>query len=235
MHIIKTGTTLDSLRARRGDFEDWIVAGLGLRADQVNVVDVCQGAALPNYGDVAGVVITGSHAMVTEHSAWSERVAQWLPAAVAQLVPILGICYGHQLLAYALGGLVTNNPLGSEDGTVEIHLLPAAQTDALFAGLPATFQAHASHVQTVMRLPSEATLLACSARDAHHAFAVGRWAWGVQFHPEFDVDIARTYLHAERQELAAQGQDPAALIAGCRETPEAAALLGRFACLAAQR
>ena len=97
--VIKTGTTLPPLRAAQGDFEDWVISGLGVPIDRVLVVDVQTGAELPASRDVAGVVITGSHAMVTDHEPWSERTAAWLREGVALHKPVLGICYGHQLLA----------------------------------------------------------------------------------------------------------------------------------------
>lgn len=232
--VIKVGTALSSLLSRRGDFEDWILAGMGINLDQAVIVDVCQRTELPDYANVSGIIITGSHAMVTDHHEWSERVAHWLPGAVKHHVPILGICYGHQLLAYALGGKVANNPNGDEAGAVDIHLQSAARTDALLGELPATFKAHESHAQSVLQLPESAMLLASSDMDAHQAFVVGQSAWGVQFHPEFDVDITSEYLRAERQELLAQGQDPDRLIETCVHTPYAAGILKRFADIATQ-
>jgi GMP synthase (glutamine-hydrolysing) len=104
--VIKTGSTLPSLLDRQGDFEDWVIAGLGVPRDQVQVANVQAGDVLPEPDDVAGVVITGSHSMVTDHEPWSERAAAWLRRAVVRQTPVLGICYGHQLLAYALGGEV---------------------------------------------------------------------------------------------------------------------------------
>ena len=69
--------------------------------------------------------------MVTQHLQWSERIAEWLPEAAERQIPTLGICYGHQLLAYALGGKAGNNPQGPEFGTVDVHLTKKAQNDLL--------------------------------------------------------------------------------------------------------
>lgn len=57
--IIKTGGTKPAMAARRGDFEDWILAGLGTDVDRTIAVDVYDGGILPSYSDVCGVVITG--------------------------------------------------------------------------------------------------------------------------------------------------------------------------------
>ena len=145
---------------------------------------------------------------------------------------MLGICYGHQLLAHALGGRVAPNPRGREIGSVEVETLPAAREDPLLCGLPERFIAQATHVESVVELPVPATLLARSRGDPHQAFRVGALAWGVQFHPEFDTDVIRGYLEARREILRREGRDPEALLAEVRESAGAGSLLRRFAALA---
>ncbi len=227
--IIKTGSTLSGLRSHKGDFEDWITAGMGLGPGDVDVRDVTVGARLPENGVHAGVVITGSHSMVTERLRWSEETASWLALEVASGTPTLGICYGHQLLGHALGGSVENNPLGWELGTVEVKLLPEAQGDAILGGLAPAIRVQASHTQSVLRLPASAVRLAASARDINHAFRVGRCAWGVQFHPEFDAEVVRAYIEHCRVKLVAEGQDPDRLIRESRDTATGTEVLRRFA------
>jgi GMP synthase (glutamine-hydrolysing) len=230
--IIKTGSSIPSLVARRGDFEDWIVQGLGLSRAEITIVDVTQGERLPSTDVVCGVIIGGSHAMVTEHQAWSERTAEWLSDAVQTGMPILGICYGHQLLAYALGGEVGDNPNGREFGTVDIHL--RADSDSLFTGLSTPIQAHVSHTQSVLKLPEGAHVLATSAMEPHAAIAFAPRVWGVQFHPEFDADIVRTYIRAYADVLRSEGQDPEQRLATCHDTPVGTTLLRQFARLSTQ-
>ncbi|MEJ5310312.1 MAG: glutamine amidotransferase [Anaerolineae bacterium] len=246
--IIKTGSTMPDLVARRGDFEDWIVQGLGLPKTMVRIVNVTNGEELPPPSEASGIVISGSHAMVTEHQPWSERTAQWLSDAVQTGVPILGICYGHQLLAYALGGEVGDNPNGREFGTVDIHLHTNGDTAVggtanggtanggiLFAGFNSPIQAHVSHTQSVLRLPEGAHVLASSAMEPHAAIAFAPQVWGVQFHPEFDADIVRTYIRAYADVLRAEGQDPEQRLATCHDTPVGTVLLAKFARLVQQQ
>ncbi len=228
--ILKTGDTVAAARARRGDFEDWFRAGLGLPPAAVAVADPrCQ--SLPSPEALSGVVVTGSSAMVTDGHPWSEASAAWLRRALALGLPVLGVCYGHQLLAQALGGQVGDLPRGWEVGTVRVALTAAAARDPLFAGLPPLLPVHATHRQGVLRAPPGARILAGNADDACQAFAWGRRAWGVQFHPEFDVEILALYLRERAGELRAAGLDPEALAAGLVPTPAAAALLPRFAAL----
>ncbi|WP_251265687.1 glutamine amidotransferase-related protein, partial [Enterobacter hormaechei] len=76
----------------------------GLEEHQTVVVDVEHGGALPDPHAFAGVLVTGSAAFVTDHAEWSERSAAWLRQTAHAGLPVFGICYGHQLLAHALGG-----------------------------------------------------------------------------------------------------------------------------------
>lgn len=228
--ILETGRPVASMRRHRG-FAHWIRVAAGLAADAAVVVDVERGAPLPSPRDAAGfagAIVTGSAAMVTDRHPWSERSAQWLREAAQAGLPLLGICYGHQLLAHALGGQVGDNPAGREMGTVELELHPHAGDDALFAGLPARFPAQATHLQSVLRAPDGARVLARSALDACHAFRWGASAWGVQFHPEFGTTHMRGYLHARREALAREGRDPARLQRAVRATPHARRVLRRF-------
>ena len=227
--IVNAGKTYPEIAVLAGgDFDDWIAAGLGRKADRIATVNPFAGDALPAPASCCGVIVTGSHAMVTDRHPWSEHTAAWIAVAVAADVPLLGICYGHQLLAHAMGGGVADNPNGREIGTVTIRLNASGQKDPLFSGLPETFLAQACHTQSVVRLPAGATLLAASAADAHHAFAVGRRAWGLQFHPEFDGRVLRGYIEHDAAALAAGGMDVPALLSGIRETPHSHALLRRF-------
>jgi GMP synthase (glutamine-hydrolysing) len=229
--VVKCGSTLASLRERRGDYEDWILAGMGVPRARAQVASAPDEDALPDPASVAAVVLTGSSAMVSAREPWSERAAGWLRGAVRAGTPVLGICYGHQLLAHALGGRVGVNPRGREIGTVLVETGPAARADALLGELPERFPAQATHVESVLELPAGATLLAASQGDPHQAFSCGPRAWGVQFHPEFDADAIRAYLDARRELLRAEGRDPDSLLAGVRESPCGPTLLRRFAAL----
>ena len=230
--IVKTGSTLPHLASRRGDFEEWILSGMGLPSDRVIVLDAQKGPRLPEPDRFSGVIVTGSHALVSDHHPWSERTADWLVRVVESEIPTLGICYGHQLLAYAMGGQVGDNPNGLEFGTVELDLAQEARDDTLLSGLQPGSVVHVSHLQSVLRLPSGARRLASSAMEANQAFVVGPRAWGVQFHPEFDAEVVTTYIDHFRETLQRQGQDPDQLIAACRETPQSHSLLRRFAAIA---
>jgi GMP synthase (glutamine-hydrolysing) len=222
--IVATGRTFADLRTTLGDFDDWIARGLQSTLPQQRLL-ACDGAVYPDPATVAGVVVSGSHAMVTDRADWSERLAAWLRDCVALGVPTLGICYGHQLLAHALGGQVGPLPGGPEVGTQRIALAAAAAHDPLLQALPAQFDAQLVHYQSALQLPAGAVPLAHSTREPHQAFRVGSCAWGVQFHPEFSADAMRGYIGHMRDSLP----DADALLAQVQPTAAAAEVLRRFA------
>lgn len=225
--ILKTGATHAHIRERLGDFDDWIASGLSAGGATAMAHDARTGVP-PAPDTFSGVVITGSHAMVSDREPWSEALVPWLQTAVALGVPTLGICYGHQLLAHALGGQVDYNPAGRESGTIRLELAEPAATDPLFAGLPASFPAHATHLQTVLRPPDGATVLARSAQDGCHAFRWGENAWGVQFHPEFATHHMRGYVRARADCIARHGGCAHAVSRQVSAAPQARRLLRRF-------
>lgn len=214
-----------------GDNSELFRQRLGLPADGVVEVDVQRTPVLPSAGEFSGVIVSGSAAMITDRLPWSERAAAWIAANTGKL-PILGVCFGHQLIAHAFGGMVITNPAGSEYGTVEIELLNAAATDELLKGAPLRFAAQAAHSQCVSELPAGAVAL---ARNSHGLQAV-RYAeqtWGLQFHPEFDVaieDIILTDYHDYLRNLALE---PERLKSGLRATPAAAGILRQFGAIVA--
>lgn len=225
--IIKTGKVIHQA-AEHGDFDDWISGGMDLNGQPVRVCQVDEGGELPEVDGLAGVVISGSAAMVTDGHDWSERTAEWLRSAVPSGLPILGICFGHQLLAHAMGGKVAADPSGREIGTVEVKRIDSPGSDLLFEELPLVFEAQATHEQSVVVLPDEAVALAESPHPANHAFRIGPCVWGVQFHPEFDGEVMISYLRARASVLREEGLDPEALIEAVRPTPVASGVLRRF-------
>lgn len=227
--IIKTGTTFPELLAERGDFEDWVISGMGVGKENVEVVDAYKGASLPGYDRWSGIVVPGSHDMVTDRSDWSERVARWLPGAIERRIPTLGICYGHQLLALSLGGEAADNPNGLEYGTTDVYLTPQGKVDPLFEGVDNPFKTHVSHTQTVLKLPPGAKVLASNDIDPHHGFVYAGTAWGVQFHPEFDAGITRAYVRRCARLLEKEGQDPDRLAGACEDSPAGTTILANFA------
>jgi GMP synthase (glutamine-hydrolysing) len=228
LYIIKIGTTFPATQRRLGDFDLWTANALDSVDIELGIVDAEHGAPLPKEEECNGVIITGSHAMVTDNVPWSVKLEKWISLLLSARLPIFGICYGHQLLARAGGGEVGFHPHGKEIGTVSIQSLPACVDDPIFQTLPQSFLAHVTHLQTVLKLPKATVRLAANTHEPHHAFRLGQCAWGVQFHPEYNVDIMRAYIQEETNELESAGLDIHQLLDSVTETPIAAQLLKNF-------
>ena len=227
--IIKTGSTYPQIRNHYGDFEDWISQGLG-SATPVWVINAPEGDVLPEASALAGVIITGSHAMVTDQAGWMTGLIHWLERAIQQhpALPMLGLCFGHQLLAQALGGEVADNPMGIEVGTVALRLTRAGHQDALLSAMENHPWAQVVHKQSVLTPPPDAAVLASNVHDACQAFRYGDRVWGVQFHPEFSADVMRAYLQALSGDSLTQ-QQVDTYLQEVRECEDASSILAGFA------
>jgi GMP synthase (glutamine-hydrolysing) len=227
--LIQTGEAPESLRTRFGGFADWFRAAMRIEPSQMRIARVDEGAPLPATDAIAGAVITGSAAMVTERADWSERTAAWIRTAMQANLPVFGVCYGHQLMAHALGGTVGWLPAGREMGTQPIARHDPIDDTAWLAALPVAFSAHTTHRQSVLVPPRDSQVLAASERDPHQLLRYGPHAVSTQFHPEFTVEHMRAYIAARADALRNEGLDPTLLDAGVVETEAARKLLQRFA------
>lgn len=103
-------------------------------------------------------------------------------------IKMLGFCFGHQLIADALGAKVGQSEEQTEVGLGRILLNEEGQKDPLFAGFEKEFPAILGHRDAVLTLPEKATLLASSTKCPIQAFRYGKHIYGVQFHPELEND-----------------------------------------------
>lgn len=226
LFVLRAGDTVAPVAAKRGQFLDLIRDTLGdAWQGEWATVDVRTDEPLPDPSAAAGFIITGSSSSVTERAPWMLRTEEWIRVAAAREAKILGICYGHQIVAQALGGEVTKNPRGREVGTVKIM---AIAKDRIFNDLPRLFFVNATHVDTVAKLPAAARILASTALEPVAAYSIGPNIRGVQFHPEIDADVMHGYIEARAELIAKDGLDPKAIAAAIRETAENGAVLKNF-------
>ncbi|KAF5063426.1 Glutamine amidotransferase class-I [anaerobic digester metagenome] len=187
--IIKTGSSDQHVINKCGDCDVRIAQCIGIPYDDVRVISVYKNAVPILPDDIAGIIITGSPSMVTDLEPWGVATAQWLKQVVKKNIPILGICFGHQLLAHTFGGSVDYHEQGEEKGEVEIHLTEDGKKDPLLGVLPARFSAYSSHFQTVTKIPPDTVILAENDFETTHALRYKENVWGVQFHPECVGDV----------------------------------------------
>ncbi len=237
--IAKTGDTKAEIKQEFGDFEEMFIDKIEFPRHRFMVIKPYGGEDLPDVkkiaeAEIAGLIITGSHAMVTDEKKWINRLISWTEDLLENTaIPVLGVCFGHQLLAAAAGGNVDYHSQGREIGTVPIRLTETAGDDPLLADLPAEFKSQAIHAQTVTGLPPEAVVLAENEYENCHAFRLNdRRIWGVQFHPEFTAGIMKKYIELIKDEIRQNGRNPEKIMEGIRKNPHGAELLNRFARIA---
>jgi GMP synthase (glutamine-hydrolysing) len=222
--IIQTGST-----QLHGDYPHWFERTLGfemavLRAHEGEQLGPALDRVRPR-----GIIVSGSPLSVTEKAPWMLRLGEDLLRAGARGTPVLGVCFGHQLLARAAGGDVVENPRGREIGTVRVQLTEPGRKDVLFAWASgAEIEVQATHVDAVDPLPPGATVLASNENTAAQAYRLSETIAAVQFHPELWDAAMRDLILSRREKLAAEGLDAGALAAQVREV-EASAILRAFA------
>lgn len=145
-----------------------------------------------------GMVISGSRTSALETAPWIEQLHALIREAVAENIPTLGVCYGHQAIARALGGLTAVRKADRpEIGWTRIDI----RTDnALFRGLPSTIYSFSSHFEEVAQVPRGAVLLGHSEACAVQAFQIeSKPIFGIQFHPEKSIDDAEYIFKIYRE------------------------------------
>jgi GMP synthase (glutamine-hydrolysing) len=200
--LYKTGETDPSLVPQIGDYERWFSRVLG----DGSTLEVHHAFDKPKHrlGGYDGMVITGSPRSLVKPEAWMDDAAAFVRDADDAGVPVLGVCFGHQLVAYAYGAKVRRNPRGWEVGTVDVDLTDAGARDPLFAGVPLRLRVNQSHQDEVDvgSLGGELVRLAGSAHTETQAIAAGDHVRGVQFHPEMDAAVIRRIIAHRRMILA---------------------------------
>lgn len=231
LYIFKVGETFKNTKSKVGDFDNWIKNFINTNEIDIEVINILDGDIFPLYESCLGVIITGSHSMVTENLEWSVKTENWIQKAKDLNVPILGICYGHQLIGKALGGKVDNNPKGKEIGCVEVFVKEEIKEDLLFKELPNSFLCNVTHLQSVLELPVGAISLGFNNHDKNQIVRFSNSIWGIQFHPEFDEIIMEEYIKEQEEELKKMSLNINSLIEGIKETKYSNSILEKFVCL----
>lgn len=170
------------------------------------LIAIDAGAAVPpSAGAYAGLVFMGGPMSVNDDLPWIAQELELIRDAVAQDVPVLGHCLGAQLIAKALGGVVSRNSV-KEIGWGEVAVADNESARSWFAGLP-SFQAFHWHGET-FTLPQGATHLLSSTHCANQAYAIGKHL-ALQCHIEMTAGMIDSWCEAGADEIAASRASPA--------------------------
>jgi GMP synthase-like glutamine amidotransferase len=176
---------------------------------------------LPDPAGFSHIILTGSESSIVELPAWAVAEAGMVREAVAAGRAVLGSCWGHQLLAYALAGESrVRRSAHPEIGWIAIRLDRTSELLGPAGTAPYTFS---THYDEVCDLPPEFEVLASTPDCAVEAFRyAGRSVWGLQCHPEVDIPTGRRFLR-DLVERDFKGRE--ALCAALAQTPRDSGLI----------
>ena len=157
--------------------------------------------ALPIIDSLSGIIVLGTPQSAARFKEFPQLVKlhDLMSSAVSNKIPVLGICFGAQLLSVVLGGRIGRNPV-KELGICRINLTPEGRRDAFFAGFEPQFPVFQWHADT-FSIPEGAVRLAESDDCRNQAFRMGN-SIGFQFHFEPVSEDVREYCRIYADELA---------------------------------
>lgn len=197
--ILQTDVVLERFQPEFGDYPRMFVGLLTQVVDgpdlQFVVID-CQAGIYPDVGACDAYLITGSRNSVYDDEPWIAALAAFVDRVLQSGGKVVGICFGHQLLAHFFGGHTAD--AGWVVGVQRCEVVASA--DWMCPEIP-EFSLLSSHKDQVLELPPGARLLASSAACRHSAYAMGDQVFTLQGHPEFSKPYARALMDLRRELL----------------------------------
>jgi GMP synthase-like glutamine amidotransferase len=226
--IIQTGEVPEPLRPRFGPYAPMFHRMFAREGWAFETVRIAEGEPFPDAGKLDAIVITGSSAGVYDnHLTWMEPLRVFVREAYATATPMLGVCFGHQIMADALGGDVRKSEKGWGLGR---HVYGVtARPDFLGGNLP-EFAIACSHQDQVIVPPKDATVFLSSEFTPNAGLVYGNGhAMSVQPHPEFADDYAVALAEMRRGKTTDENIARAvASIARPSDSAELSEYLGTF-------
>ena len=153
----------------------------------------------PSACDADGYVITGSPASVHDSLPWISQLEKLIQELDRRRIPLVGLCFGHQLIAKALGGRVSNNPGGWRFGVARTTMTKFAPW---MRPEKPCLELHACHAEQVTQPPRDAVILGGDAFCPVGAFAIGQHIFTTEYHPEFATDFMQALALEYRGEVS---------------------------------
>lgn len=217
--ILSCGELPVSLQARYGPYSAMVQAMLAGRPSRVFDVP---GGGLPSPDACPAYVVTGSSAGVYDDLPWIASLTAFLRAARGR-ARVVGICFGHQVMAQAYGGQVIKSPKGWGVG-LHRYDVPVATP---WMDAPGPVSAPASHQDQVVALPPGASVVAHSTFTPYAALDYGD-AISFQFHPEFTPAFAQALIASERHRYGDMADAASASHDAPHDCERVAGWIGRF-------
>ena len=148
------------------------------------VIDICAGIHDVEIGKFDGFIISGSRSSVNDPKSWIVLLLNLIRRIIQKEVPLVGLCFGHQAIAKALGGQVSKSKTGWNIGCVPVELTATGKTILNVAQQP---RLYAFHQDNVAALPENARSLGSTKVCENFIVEFKRGVIGFQGHPEFDV------------------------------------------------
>ncbi|MBI4135500.1 type 1 glutamine amidotransferase [Candidatus Uhrbacteria bacterium] len=208
----------------------WLVHPFLGKDDGFRIVNCLKETPKLNLKEYDFFVITGSKFQAGEDLPWINYLLDQTKAILELEKPILGICFGHQLLARALGTEVVENPKGIEVGTITAELTREGEADRLLAGVSKKFRVFTYHYYEVKNFSdiADVTVLAENAHSKMQAFRYRDHAWGVQFHPETSFERACKVVEYRKKFSEDRSINYDAIRKGLRQMPAGQRIMKNF-------
>lgn len=205
--ILKTDSVRPEFQGEFGDYPDMFRRALAAASDEpveFRTYDVQHGEYPEDVGECDAYLITGSRESVYDELPWLERLKEFVRTLDAARHPLVGICFGHQLIAQELGGETRAAGAG---WAVGVHESQVVEPEPWMQPFQPSFRLLSSHKDQVVRLPSRAKLFAANAFCPHSGFTVDRHIVTFQGHPEFVKGYSKALLDARRRVLGDEVYD----------------------------
>lgn len=205
--LLKCGSIRRDLVGEFGDYPELFADLLGGHGIELVSFDVEHDEFPGSPSDCDGWLVSGSACSVYEPLPWIDRTRDLLAEIVTSGIPLVAVCFGHQLLAQALGGEVEKSERGWGVGVHRYDVIAPLPGWPEDVAQPTQLSLLASHQDQVVRVPERVTVLAASHHCPVAAFSFGQRVVAVQAHPEFSPPLSQGLIEGRREAIGSERAD----------------------------